>query len=173
MKNTQFEELFHLFYSPLCNYVRKVMGNDFLAEDLVQNLFIELWEKNEFDTIMNVEKYLLRSVKYKCIDHFRKQKNNRSVELNKISFDLSESASEITEKDIEPLLHYYAAKLPPKTRQVFLLSRESKLTYKQISEKLGVSIKTIENQMGNALKQLRILLKENGFYLVAIYFFRN
>jgi RNA polymerase sigma-70 factor (ECF subfamily) len=61
------------------------------------------------------------------------------------------------------LLHYFAAKLPPKTKQVFLLSRESNLTYKEIAEKLHISIKTVEAQMTRALRKMRSILKEQRF----------
>jgi len=167
----QFEEIFHLHYSPLCNYVMKVTGSDILAEDIVQNLFIQLWQANSLDKIQNLERYLLRCVKFKCIDHFRKKKQGRVIGLDSLTHEVVESANEITEDEIEPLLHYFAAKLPSKTRQVFLLSRQSGLTYKQIAEKLGVSIKTVENQMVNALKQMRTILKSNDFFLLLSTFF--
>ena len=160
----QFERIFHLHYSPLCNYVMKVTGSDILAEDIVQDLFIHLWKANTLDKIQNVERYLLRCIKFKCIDFFRKQKRGWTIGLDWLTQEAAEQANEITEDDIEPLLHYFAAKLPPKTRQVFLLSRQSELTYKQIAEKLGTSVNTVENQMVNALKQMRAILKESGFY---------
>lgn len=71
---------------------------------------------------------------------------------------------DLKEEDIVPLLHFFASKLPPKTKAVFLLSRQDDMTYKQIADHLGVSIKTIENQMGSALKKLRLLLKEYQYF---------
>lgn len=167
----QFAQIFHLYYSPLCNYAMKVTGSDIMAEDIVQNLFIQLWQTNALENIQNPEAYLLRSVKFKCIDYFRKHKDDKVIGLDGLTDDMADSVNEISEDEIEPLLHYFAAKLPPKTRQVFLLSRQSGMTYRQIAEKLDISVKTVENQMGAALKQMRTILKENDFYLLLLYIY--
>ena len=161
----RFEQFFHLHYSPLCNYARKVTGNDVLAEDIVQDLFMQLWQKDQLAHIDNLERYLLRAIKFKSIDQFRKHKTIVWYSLADSAFDqLSEDLGAITEEEIEPLLHYFAAKLPPKTRQVFLLSRESGMTYNQIAEEMNISVKTVEHQMGRALKQMKAILKTSGFY---------
>jgi RNA polymerase sigma-70 factor, ECF subfamily len=125
-----------------------------------------MFEKNNLNSIQNKEAYLLRSVRFKCIDFLRNKQTTTSMD------DLKEEASsefyEISEEDIEPLFYYYAAKLPPKTREVFLLSRVSKLTYKEIAEELNLSQKTVENQMGSALKKLRVILKDEYYLLLMI-----
>jgi RNA polymerase sigma-70 factor, ECF subfamily len=161
-----FENIFHQYYSPLCNYAARIIHDNDNAEDIVQALFIQLLEKNNLNSIQNKEAYLLRSVRFKCIDFLRRKKTTTSLE------DLKEEASsefyEISEEDIEPLFHYYAAKLPPKIREVFLLSRVSKLTYKEIAEELNLSQKTVENQMGSAMKKLRVILKDEYYLLLMI-----
>jgi RNA polymerase sigma-70 factor, ECF subfamily len=165
-KNT-LETIFHEYYSPLCNYATKITGNDLLAEDLVQDLFIQLWQSDKLDHIQNTERYLLRCVKFKCIDHFRKQKA-QELSLSDLPSEAFET-TDIAEEDIEPMLHYFAAKLPPKTRQVFLLSRQTGMTYRQIAEHMNISEKTVEHQMGRALNQLRIILKTSGFYTLIFF----
>lgn len=157
-----FEKLFHEYYSPLCNYALKIVKDDFVAEEIVQNLFIDFWEKRKLIEIQNTERYLLRSVKYKCFDYFRNQKSDE-VRMTEFADFAVDTTGEITESDIEPLLYYFVSKLPPKTREVFLLSRESGLTYAEIAEKLNISAKTVENQMGRALRNMKVLLKENHF----------
>ena len=160
------ENIFHQFYSPLCNYASKIVNDDFVAEDIVQSLFIQLHEKNKWNKIANIEGYLLRSVRFKCIDYLRKVTRAKFVAIDELSDLTVGSPYEITEEDIEPLFHYYAAKLPPKTREVFLLSRVSRLTYKEIADELNISVKTVENQMGRALKKMKELLKNNSVLLL-------
>jgi len=163
-----FKKIFEEFYSPLCNYAFKITGNKEEAEDIVQSLFIKFWESPEFNKIGKIERYLLRSVKFKSIDYLRRKNKTQQIQLIDIHDNKLDSGLEFSESDIEPLLAYFAAKLPPKTREVFLLSRKSKKTYKQIAEELNISIKTVESQMGRALKQMRNLLKEHGFLSLII-----
>ncbi|MFA9388488.1 MAG: RNA polymerase sigma-70 factor [Prolixibacteraceae bacterium] len=163
MSNT-IENTFHQFYSPLCNYATRIIRNEDEAEDIVQTLFIQLYEKNKLPSILNVEAYLLRSVRYKCIDYLRSKSTTLSIDH--LREEPANSFPEISEDDIEPLFHYYAAKLPPKTREVFLLSRVNKLSYKEIAEELNLSQKTIENQMGSALKKLRKIVGDEHFCLL-------
>lgn len=155
------EELFVAFYSPLCNFALKYVSDSFVAEEIVQNLFIDIWEKDSFKNIENPERYLIRGVKFKCIDFLRK--DDPTVSQDSITELGAEDTNELQEEDIEPLLHYFAAKLPPKTREVFLLSRQSGLSYKEIAEELDISPKTVENQMSRALRMMKTLLKDSDY----------
>jgi RNA polymerase sigma-70 factor (ECF subfamily) len=163
-----FEQIFHTYYSPLCNYAAKIIGDNDTAEDIVQSLFIQLWENNKID-IQNTERFLLRAVKFKCIDYLRTQEVKNKILLEQLPELIETGKQEFKEEDIEPLLHYFAAKLPPKTREVFLLSRKSGLKYKEIAEELNISVKTVENQMGRALRMMRNLLKEQEFLAVLLF----
>ncbi len=158
MKKQLIEEIFRQHYSPLCNYAAKILNDGFAAEDIVQALFIDLYEKNKWYEIRNLEMFLLKSVKFRCIDHLRKLKN--SISETEISDNNFDQQFDIKEEDIEPLFHYYAAKLPPKTREVFLLSRSKNFSNKEIAKELNISVKTVENQMSRALKKMKELLKD-------------
>ncbi len=160
------EKIFHKHYTPLCNYAAKIINDDVAAEDIVQSLFIQLYEKDKLANIENIERYLLRSTKFKCIDHLRILEKTRNIPLHENIYILHTDRHEITEEDIEPLFHYYAAKLPPKTQKVFLLSRKSKLTYKEIAAELNISVKTVENQMSRAIRKMKDLLKDNPLLLL-------
>jgi len=164
-----FEGIFHELYSPLCNYARKIVFSDDVAEDIVQNVFINIWERKRMQEVDNYEGFLLRAVKFKCIDYLRSKRITSNLPLESImDMTPAKASSGITEEDIEPLLNFFAAKLPPKTRQVFLLSRKSGMTYKEISEELDVSVKTVENQMGRALRILRIVLKDYDLLMLLL-----
>ncbi len=160
---TEFEIIFHQYYSPLCNYATKIIMDDAMSEDIVQNLFIQLWENNKLSDIKNPEYFLLRAVKYKCIDYLRTKKTKEKIPLQDLNDVLGISENELLEEDIEPLFHYFTAKLPPKTREVFLLSRKSGLSYKEIAEEMDITVKTVESQMGRALRKMKELLKEQKY----------
>lgn len=158
------ENIFNEFYSPLCNYATKILNNSSFAEDVVQELFVQLWQNNKLKDIQSPEKFLLRSVKFKCIDFLRKNKNEFAELDNNINNTKTTETLMLNEEDVEPLLHYFASKLPKKTKEVFLLSRTSKLTYSQIADELDIAVKTVETHMSKALKTMRLLLKEHNFY---------
>jgi len=143
-----------------------MVHDEHAAEDIVQTLFIQLYEKNNMNTVDNIEGYLLRSVRFRCIDHIRKDKKSVFLSINKLTAESANHSHDITEEEIEPLFYYYAAKLPPRIREVFLLSRVSKLSYKEIAEELNISQKTVENQMGSALKKLRKIVQEEHYHLL-------
>ena len=167
--NKIFENIFHQYYSPLCNYAIKIVKEDGVVEDIVQNVFISIWESGKFNNIDNYEGFLLRAVKYKCIDYLRSKRITSDIPLESISeLTPSKTSSDIAEEDIEPLLHFFASKLPPKTKEVFLLSRKSGMTYKEISEELEISVKTVENQMGRALRILRKVLKHYDLLMLLL-----
>lgn len=131
----------------------------------MQNLFVKLFENDALDNADNVEAYLLRAVKYKCIDFLRRAKTDRENGPTPFGVEQADYIYEIGEEDIEPLFYYYTAKLPPKTRSVFLMSREGGLTYREIAENLAISVKTVEKQMSRALSKLREFLKEQHLWL--------
>ncbi len=163
-----FKEIFHSYYAPLCNYALSIVRNETAVEEIVQKLFIDLWEKNALEKVDNVEYYLLKSTKYKCIDYLRSKKQTKEFPVSDLPEKAFPEPGNLTEEDIIPLLHYFASKLPPKTRQVFLLSRSSGMTYKEIAEEMGISVKTVENQMSRALKSMKVLLKKNHLLYILL-----
>lgn len=158
------EKIFKEFYAPLCNYAVKIINDTGQAEDIVQELFVQLWENQKLEKIENPERFLLRSVKFKCIDFIRKSKRQHTELRENIPDENSFETTTLNEEDVEPLLHYFASKLPPKTQKVFLLSRTSGLTYAQIADELNIAVKTVEAHQTKALKIMRQLLKEHNFY---------
>ena len=100
----------------------KIVKRFSYCEDIVPSLFTQLWETNKLVTIEKPEWFLLRSTKFKCIDYLRKNNSSTKVFVSQESWDQIISTADLNEEDIEPLLHYFASKLPRKTREVFLLS---------------------------------------------------
>lgn len=169
----QFKELFEAYYTPLCNYAAAILKDKAAAEDIVQKLFIQCWEKNSFLEMKNTEAYLLRGAKYKCIDYLRARKA-KVDHLESISADeVSVLQSDLKEENIIPLLHFFASSLPTKTREVFLLSRIEGYSNKEIADKLAISVKTVENQMTRALRQMRELLKKHHYLSIVMAYMTN
>ncbi|MBW6480204.1 MAG: RNA polymerase sigma-70 factor [Bacteroidales bacterium] len=156
-----FSRLFDGYYAALCFFAVKYLGDLDLSRSLVQQVFVDLWVKREkTEVISSVKSYLYRSVKNRCIDHLRKEKNtseiSESVEnLNQMPFrDLVEEA------ELNDLINKSINQLPEKCREVFLLCRFEGLKYAEIAQKLNISVKTVEMQMGIALKKLRESLSD-------------
>ena len=165
--------IFNKNYAALCNYAASRVMDKHAAEDIVQSVFIQLWENDKILNLENPDTYLLKCVRFKCIDHLRSQKRKLETSQEKLPEIGHEEQQTLKEEDILPLLHYFASKLPPKTQRVFLMSRQQGMTYKEIAQELNISIKTIENQMGTALRKLRILLKEHHYLPVSIAILQN
>lgn len=153
---SDFEQLFKEHYSSLVNYAFRMVKDKDTAEDLCQQVFVSLWEKRETIEIEgNIKSYLLRSTHNACLNHFKHQK---VVEQHQQSVDQVEEADSRDILEAEELRSKIGAsvkKLPTQCRKVFLMSRLQGKKYAQIAEELEISIKTVENQMGKALKLLR------------------
>lgn len=167
-----YRDIFNAFYAPLCQYALIYLNQTSIAEEVVHNLFIKLWEnKADLEIRTSFKSYLFRSVRNQCLNHLRNQKSRAiSVDsLEEVEDELLEEISIYEEMDMPELkatIKSAIDDLPPKCRQIFLMSRESELTYTQIAEELSVSKKTVENQMGIALKRLKEKLSPSLFLFI-------
>ncbi len=157
-----FEALFRAHYPFLCLYATHLLKEPSAAEEIVQELFVRLWEKREDITIeISVKNYLYRSVKNYCINYIRHSKikndyvQNIQAEQDFYAGEEFDSQAELIEKIEESI-----ASLPERRREIFRLSRQEGLKYKEIAAKLNISVKTVETQMGIAIKYLRKKLKD-------------
>jgi RNA polymerase sigma-70 factor (family 1) len=164
-----FQETFYKYYEPLCKYAFTLVKEPHSCEDIVQETFLRVWEKKQ--NLIGSEEltwYLYTAVRNNCLSFLEKSQKTvlGEVPALEITQFLEERVQPITkEVDYDTLLKNALENLPPKCREVFVLSRVSNLTYKQISDSLGISIKTVENQMGKALKILRSYIRQKqGLY---------
>jgi RNA polymerase sigma-70 factor (family 1) len=160
-----YKNLFSQYYSWLCNYVYKLTNDNSIAEDLVQEVFINLWEKREQINISSsLKNYLFRACHNQFLQHLRKEKI-RIKFLNSIQyevlFDNYDSESKKIHEDKLEKLNSLISQLPPKCKDIFTKSKLQKMKYKDIAIELNISIKTVENQMSKALK----FLKSNSIFL--------
>ena len=159
-----FQETFYKYYEPLCKYAFTIVKEPHSCEDIVQETFLRVWEKKQ--NLIGSEEltwYLYTAIRNNCLSFLDKKQRTVLGEFNGreiIETPGERPAVNVKETDFDTLLKAALENLPPKCREVFILSRVSNLTYKQISDTLGISIKTVENQMGKALKILRAYIRQ-------------
>jgi len=168
----QFQVVFKTYYNLLCNYALTFTKDADASEDIVQDLFIKIWEqRRELLQEASIRYYLFTAIRNNCITWLRREKQLATVPWNDhqtISQPAYYPEEPAEEKDERLLLERAISQLPPKCKEVFLLSRFGKLSYKEIAATLDISPKTVENQLGKALKMLRAFLKECGVCLTLI-----
>lgn len=168
-----FQKLFYTLYPSLCRQAQKYIANQAVCEDIVQDCFIKYWENYERTAdISNPSSYLKTSIKNSCISYLRKEKIEDDIEDPKLQIlihseiDEDEKAEDFDEIEI---INQALALLPDKCRQIFEMSKIQNKSYKEIAELLHISVKTIENQMGKALKTMRQFVKDNPQYFPFIF----
>jgi len=171
----QFQIVFDKYYNPLCNYALTFTKNADSSEDIVQELFVKIWEdRRDLLNDETIRYYLFTATRNNCITWLRGRKNAVILEWNEQDHESVTDPGAFSgyrdcDRETDPaLLKEAIDRLPPKCREVFLLSRFSKMSYKDIAASLGISTKTVENQLSKALRMLRSFLKENGVYLAWI-----
>lgn len=154
-----FEEAFKQYYIPLFKVVYPILKNEALAEDLVQEVFIKLWNKRSALYVTgSVKSYLYKVAINAALDEYNKVKKLKFTTEDKIEIRnefVNSTEQFIDQKEIEQQIAAALDKLPPACKTIFILSREKELTYQQIADSLEISVKTVENQMGKALRIMR------------------
>ncbi len=163
------KELFQAYYPYVCSSIYRIVKDQNTVEDLAQEVFLRFWQKrHQIQISSSVKAYLRRMAINEGLGYLRKKKVFEE-EINNETMGGTTQGAEDTYLNIELEDHIRLAvdKLPPKCRTVFQLSRFEELSYKEIAAQMDISVKTVENQMGKALKFLRSELK-NYLHLWAI-----
>jgi RNA polymerase sigma-70 factor (family 1) len=167
-----FDSIYINNFSRLFLFAKEYVLFDEEAENIVQDIFLMLWEKREALRVdVSLTAYLFTLVKNKCIDFLRHQmveqmysenvKHEYNEELNVKLFALESFDHNFSsEEDIETLLRNAIDKLPERCRLIFIKSRIEGKKYKEIAEELNLSVNTVEGQISIALKKLREELKD-------------
>jgi RNA polymerase sigma-70 factor (ECF subfamily) len=140
------------------------MKDDELAEEIVQNVFCRIWEKrSQLKTDGSLKSYLYRSVHNESLNYIKQQKNRANLQVyygGKNEETSAQASEKVMVTELETHIQQALNELPEQCRTIFQLSRFEQLKYQQIADQLNLSIKTVENQMGKALKILRVKLAE-------------
>ena len=167
-----FDVLFQRYWKRLYTYSYRIYPREKICEDIVQELFIDLWERREDVQIENLEGYLFRAVKYKIATHLRNLKFDRvHIEvLDEIRVE-AKIEQQLHYREFENYIQEEVAKLPRCCRNVFVLSRFEHYSNTEIAENLNISIRTVEKHISNAIRHLRHTVKPDGFLFIIILMF--
>lgn len=161
--NLVFEQVFKEHFKNLHAYACSILKDEDEAEEMVQNVFYKLWEKKEkISELQSVPAYLYRSVYNECMNYVKHEKVKMTYEAHAVHHGsiAGQAADTATAKELEHRIATALADLPEQCRTIFQLSRFEELKYREIADKMGLSVKTVENQMGKALKILRTKLAD-------------
>ncbi len=156
-----YEVLFKAHYESLCRFALRFLDDKDEAEEVVQEVFCKIWDKRKsLSFTSSFKAYVFTSVRNKCFNHHEHMKV-RHQHQDHVKHTTSEADTGILEEvDLERKIEEAVASLPEQCRKVFKMNRFEGLKYKEIAEQLGISPKTVENQMGKALKVMRLQLKD-------------
>ncbi len=164
-----YDFLMESYYQKLCAYAEILIKNHSKAEDIVQNVFVQLWvNRTQINPNFSIKSYLYKSVYNEFIDHYRK--NKPIVYLEKKYLEALDLVIEKDYEDLEVLMKIVDTEinnLPSKCKRIFLLNKKEGLTHVEISEYLKISTKTVEGHMTRAFK---ILSEKLGSKMEAIFF---
>jgi len=159
-----FEMLFKEHFNPLHAYAFTFLKDEVAAEEVVQSLFLRIWEKHEsLDIHTSWKAYLYRATYNDCMNLLKHHKVRQNYQDHAAHFhDLAHehTTKRLHEQELNQELQKALTQLPEKCRTVFQMSRFEELKYQEIADRLEISIKTVENQMGKALRILRLALAD-------------
>lgn len=161
---SSFETLFRQYYQMLCTYAYRFVNDTDTAEEIVQELFYKIWEKRaELQINVSIKSYLFSAVHNRClkfIEHKNVETRYKNYYLQHESEIDTENHTHSNVRELQVIIDQTLDSLPERCSRIFRLNRFEGLKYHEIAMKLSISIKTVEANMGKALKMLRKNLKD-------------
>lgn len=162
LREKAFEEAFKTHFKKLYAYAFTIVKEEMAAEEMVQQVFFKIWEKKgQVEIRTSVTAYLYRSVYHESLNYLKHQKVKAAYQSHAARESKNQSdnaSSKLQLSELEQKLNIALNELPEQCRVIFQMSRFEELKYQEIADRLGLSVKTIENQMGKALRILRTKL---------------
>lgn len=169
-----FEEAFRLHYESLVAYAVGFLKEQEASEEVVQELFFNLWKKRDsLELTTSLKAYLYRATRNSCLNVLKHItiREDYKVHNEQQRNELEQEAGESVEtKELQAKILEAVAQLPKERQKIFRMSRFEGLKYREIAEELNISVKTVENQMGKALRFLRLQLVDYLYILVLVQF---
>lgn len=166
-----FEEIYLRYWKKLYSAAYRRVQSREIAEEMVQDIFTSLWINRNTQSIEILSAYLHSAIKYKVINYLEKEMTRRVYAEETLNSTVAvENSTEeaVLLNELNRALEIEIQKLPPKRQEIFKLSRQEHLTIKQVASHLGISEKTAENQLGKALKVLKVNLKHFNFFMIVL-----
>ena len=164
LSRSQFEALFRSEYKGMLYFAIRYVKEEEAAKEIVQEAFINLWEKREsIDPLREVKSYLSASVRNRCLNHLRDNKrfNGKLLSLGGLlPMPSNDEHNQMEFRELSLQIKHAIDELPEKCREIFVLNRNENLKYQEIANQLQISVKTVETQMSKALQHMRDRLGE-------------
>jgi len=158
-----FDQIYNRYWEKLFLYVAKVVRDSEEAQDIVQEVFVSLWERRQkLGTINSLSAYLFAASRYKGLSYVKAHLHkNRYMDSIAAFFSCGDNSLDEQQSvaELATFIDRQIEKLPSKMREIFILSRKENLSYKEISTRLQISDKTVKKQISNALKLFRLKVR--------------
>ena len=163
-----FSELYDRYWKSLYQLAWNILRDQESCMEVIQDVFVWLWDHRATLQIKSLSSYLRAAIKYKVTDILRSNKVREECFVNLDALDLENLLFDhdpLEIKELKAVIIQMSAKLPERARLIFELSRNEQLSNREIANKLGISEKTVENQITIALKRLRIAIGTSSVWL--------
>lgn len=174
-KQVKYNQLFNLYYSPLVGFAYSYLKNREEAEDKVQDVFCNLWNRiDEIDYQANVKSFLFTSTKNLCISTLRHRICGEKFRINQIDTQLGclaleySTIKQVELNELKEQIDNILKSMSPDVREIFVKNRDGGKSYVEIAQELDISVKTVEKKMSKAIKIFRKNLSEYDFLLFLI-----
>lgn len=173
MKNPEiFEKTYTDYWQKLNAFSYTMTQDKDLAQNIVQDVFIDLWERKDDLNINAIEPYLFRAVKNQIFKYYQNNRFDKTIMEDKFEDYIIDNFQSI-DSEVMDLLYSLLDKLPEKRKEVLLMYKFQDMSIDQIADELGISKQTVKNQISSALKQLREGLKDLAWLAPILFFKQN
>ncbi|WP_294142968.1 RNA polymerase sigma-70 factor [uncultured Sanguibacteroides sp.] len=167
-----YKRLFRVYYANLVVYASTILKDREVAEDIVQELFINFWYEKKYESINSeLERYLFRAIRNNCINYIRNERRHNDRLVRMIVNEKEECKVDLEEMEEREELYRAMNRLPEQCRRIFDLCCVEGMKYQEVANQLGISINTVRTQMARAFKSLRISLRGKSFTALLYFIF--
>ncbi|WP_343559041.1 RNA polymerase sigma-70 factor [Sphingobacterium sp.] len=166
-----FRAIYAKYVDRLFIYGLNIIKEEAECTDVIQDTFVWLWENREELTISHLRSYLYAAVKYKLTRKISSSRRREEILSQHTAKDEAVADELLALKELQAVIHDFIRTLPPKAKEVFIMSREDYLPHQDIARQLGISEHTVRNHLAVSLKKLRVYLSKNFYWLFFLFFF--
>lgn len=159
-------EIYFLYWENLYNTALFLLKDTHQAEDTVHDIFLAFWNaRSKIEIHTSLKSYLTQSIRYECYRIIKSRKKYTNIDEDQKETGSNFVSEHIDSMELSAKIHHVLNKMPPKSQKIFLLSREKDLTYSEIAQKLGLTVKAVEYHISKVLKALK-----NAIYILLTFF---